>query len=68
MEICKRVLGEGLFIFYPNVYISMNKMTIEIDFIHTMATKCRRSMPGLLALVSANLSSEAILKPAAFPA
>lgn len=62
------VLGEGLVTVYPTVYISIDKTTIDIDLIHTMATKCRRSTPGLLALVSANLSSEAILKPAAFPA
>lgn len=34
----------------------------------TMATKWRRFMPGLLALVSASLSKEEILNPAAFPA
>ena len=34
----------------------------------TMATKCSRFMPGLLALVSASFSSDEIRKPAAFPA
>lgn len=33
----------------------------------TIATKCSRFMPGLLALVSASLSSDDIRKPAAFP-
>lgn len=33
----------------------------------TIATKCSRFMPGLLALVSASLSNDEIRKPAAFP-
>src|SRR4029434_4824158 len=37
-------------------------------YILTRATKCRRFMPGLLALVSARESSEESLKPTAVPA
>lgn len=44
--------------FYNNIYISHL----------TIATKCSRFMPGLLALVSASFSSDEIRKPAAFPA
>lgn len=35
---------------------------------HTCATKCRRFIPGLFALVSANLSKEDSLNPTALPA
>lgn len=38
---------------------------LHISSVLTLATKCMRFMPGLLALVSASLSSEDILKPMA---
>ncbi len=54
------------FVYFIFIYERVAYYIIPVTL--TMATKWRRFMPGLLALVSANLSKEEILNPAAFPA